>query len=264
MNGCSASRSHIAHHRPSGRALRAGFAVLAASLAATLFAPAAEAQFLRSWHWHSDEGPPPIPPANVGTPRPWHPAEPRPTSDTVSLEELHRKADEMHLRLIAKPHRQGHVFIAFAKDSQGVLHHLVFDADAGTLLENGAVSANPKLKANATPTPANAAPTTIAAAPAVKPNPAEAAAKPAPIVTKVPAKVATTPAPAIAKVPDKKPAPAVAKAAAKSENPASVAATSPPKTVPSSVADQEDLTPIRPQPAWAAGPTPQDPNIDKD
>lgn len=76
---------------------------------------------------------PPVP-YNNASPSPF--ASPLPTPLRVSLAEMRRKASALGLHLIGTPHRQGRVYIAFAEDSHGLLHHLTFDAYEGTLTEN--------------------------------------------------------------------------------------------------------------------------------
>jgi hypothetical protein len=168
----------------------------------------------------------------------------------VSIEAIHRKADFLKLRLIGQPHREGHVFIAFAEDSHRVLHHLVFDAEAGTLLENGTVSGKPKSR-DARATAAKPATSASSANLAQKPKTTAAVAKPATPAAKSVAAIAN-PATAAAK-----PAAPAAKSSVAAAKPVKAAATP-------TVAANKDLSPIKPEPAWMSGPTPNDPNIDKD
>jgi hypothetical protein len=60
------------------------------------------------------------------------------------LAEIRRRASLAGLRLLGTPHRQGRVFIAFAEDTQGLLHHLAFDAYEGTIVENEITSVKAK------------------------------------------------------------------------------------------------------------------------
>lgn len=181
MNGSAAgkkrrSSKELPNWRAASRTCLAGSAILALNLAAGLAAPAA-AQGI----WDPDyvPGPPPIPPGNVGVGRPtawaappppppysYYPPAPyssrpptpyyyggnppptpynAPAPLRVSVAEMRRIAEAEGLRLLGTPHRQGRVYVAFAEDERGLLHHLAFDAYAGTLVENEAtgVSAKP-------------------------------------------------------------------------------------------------------------------------
>jgi hypothetical protein len=201
---------------------------------AALPAVSAQAQFLRSWGWHPDEGPPPIPPDDVGQPSPptWHATAPapgpmpqtnwRPVPESplpISVAEIRHRASLAGFHLIGMPHLKAGVYVAFGEDAHGALHHLAFDAFDGTLIENERA----EVTAKAVPThPAPQAVTPTAVAPtAVTPTPA-APAKPA----------AATPSPSAT------------------------------PTTPSVEAD--DLSPIKPQPGVKLGPKPTDPNLDKD
>ncbi len=158
MNGSDASMGKRPFRTPPVRRATwetglIGCAILALGFTAGLPAASAEAQGLRSWAWHADEGPPPIPPGNIGRPAVWHAAPPPPsamapapaTPIPVSLAEIRRRAEVAGLHLLGTPHRQGRVYIAFGEDSKGLLHHLTFDAYEGTLVENEAtgVAAKP-------------------------------------------------------------------------------------------------------------------------
>jgi hypothetical protein len=73
-------------------------------------------------------------PYNNASPSPY--ASQMPTPLRVSIADMRRKASAIGLHLVGTPHRQGRVYIAFAEDSHGLLHHLTFDAYEGTLTEN--------------------------------------------------------------------------------------------------------------------------------
>lgn len=108
---------------------------VALGLAAGFPATPAQAQFF-SWSWWSrNDGPPPIPPRDVGPPHGhWHAAVP---PRLVALGEFRRQATRLGLHLVAKPRRTGAVYIAFATDGQGLLHHLAFDPRQGKIIDNG-------------------------------------------------------------------------------------------------------------------------------
>ena len=81
-------------------------------------------------------------PYNTASPSPF--ASPLPTPLRVSIAEMRRKASALGLHLVGTPHRQGRVYVAFAEDSHGLLHHLTFDAYEGTLTENEATTVTAK------------------------------------------------------------------------------------------------------------------------
>lgn len=158
-----------------------GLGFLAFGLIAGLPAASAQAQSLRSWTWHADEGPPPIPPGDVGRrSTSWRAAPPDMTNHTVSLAEMRHRANLAGLHLLAAPHRNGHVYIAFGEDTHGLLHRLTFDAYAGTLLQNETSSlkakAQPVHPASTTPSaaPPQAAPSQANALPSGPDKPAAA------------------------------------------------------------------------------------------
>lgn len=208
----------------------AGLGLLALGFTASLPVPSAQAQSLRSWSWHADEGPPPIPPDDVGRrPASWPAAAPNIDYGTVSVAEIRHRTSLLGLRLLAAPRRNGHVYIAFAKDAQGQLHHLAFDAHAGTLLEN--VTSGVVAKAElGHPAAANG--------PAAAPRPLPSQATKAPPSPTPPSPTPASPAPPS---PDK---------AAAGASPTTETA--------------RELSPIRPQPGLKPAPTPQDSDIDKD
>lgn len=156
----------------TSRAGIAGLGILALGFLVAPVTSSAGAQALGGiWNPDYDGGPPPIPPRDVngGRPTAWaappppppgyynsyppapysrtapvpYTSEPPspyasqvPTPLRVSISEMRRRASAVGLRLVGTPHRQGRVYIAFAEDSHGVLHHLTFDAYEGTLTEN--------------------------------------------------------------------------------------------------------------------------------
>ncbi len=233
----------------------AGLGLLALSFTASLPVPSAQAQSLRSWWWHADEGPPPIPPGDVGQrSASWHAAAPNMTSGPVPLAEIRRRASLAGLRLLGTPHLKGRVYIAFGKDTHGLLHHLAFDAYEGTLVENETSD----VTAKAAPAhPASVGPP----APQHPPPPSQATKAPASPAPASPAPASPAAAsPALA-------SPAAASPAAASPAPASPAPPSPDKAATAASPTTEtarELSPIKPQPGLKAAPTPQDSDIDKD
>lgn len=220
---------------PFGAALALSFVV-----AAALSAAPAQAQFLRSWGWHPDEGPPPIPPDDIGRPPPptwrarvpanepppgWHVGpEGVPEPSPISVAEIRHKASTAGFRLLGTPHLKGRVYVAFGEDAHGSLHHLAYDAYEGRLVENEAAEATAKESphpAIATPAAGTAATGATAVAPA-----------------------APTPQPA--------PAPA-----------AKTAATAPNAAPKDNAVTARELSPIEPQPGIKHV-SPGDPDIDKD
>ncbi len=161
----------------------ATFGFLALGFTAGLPAPAAQAQFFGWWSWHADEGPPPLPPRDIG-----RSAKPRRATGAdvshrlVPLAEIRRRASSLGLRLVATPHRQGHVYIGFGEDTQGLLHRLAFDAHEGRLIENVTSGVRAKTRpaqpaSIAPPAPPHpAAPTQATKTPAPPDKPAAAAA----------------------------------------------------------------------------------------
>lgn len=208
----------------------AGLGLLALGFTASLPVARAEAQSLRSWSWHADEGPPPIPPDDVGRrPASWRVTTRDMPSGPVPVTEIRRRASLAGLRLVGTPYRQGRVYIAFGEDTHGLLHHLAFDAYEGTLVENEtsgvAAKAHPAHPASVSP-PAPPHPSLPSQATKAPPSPA-------------------APSPAL-------PSPAP-------PSPDKAAAVASPTTE-----TAKQLSPIKPQPGLKAAPTPQDSDIDKD
>lgn len=130
MNSSNASAAQARGRRCKGHQALGfvGLGFLAFGFTAGLAVPPTEAQFLRSWTWDADEGPPPMPPGYVG--------QRAASSSAVPSAEIRRRANLAGLRLLAAPHRKGDVYIAFGTDAHGLLHRLTFDAHHGTLIEN--------------------------------------------------------------------------------------------------------------------------------
>ena len=114
-----------AGRRPLGFA---GLGFMAFCATAGLLGASAQAQSLRSWEWHADEGPPPIPPGNVGRQAASYRA--------VPLATIRHHANLAGFHLVATPHRKDNVYVAFGEDTHGLLHRLVFDAHEGILVKN--------------------------------------------------------------------------------------------------------------------------------
>jgi hypothetical protein len=275
MNGSDpGKKKQSPSRRMSPCACLAGSAVFVVSLVVGVATPAA-AQGI----WDPDYvgGPPPIPPRDVGRPTAWaapppppysyYPPAPysnrpptpyysggnpppgpydvstpynAPTPLRVSIAEMRRNAEAEGLRLLGKPHRQGRVYVAFAEDGRGLVHHLTFDGYEGALIDNEAtgVSAKPVLHRASL----NTETTTLSPKPSV--NPQTTAVSPKPSVN-----------------PD-----------GQHKNPTSQTTTTQQSTttqqaaqkaLSSSAVKDQELTPIKPQPGVKTSPLP-DNEIDKD
>jgi len=163
----------------------ASLGFLALGLTAGLPVTSAQAQFFRGWGWQADDGPPPIPPRDVGRPPGyWRAPPPETIYHVVPVDEIRRRASRVGLHLLATPHRKGDVYIAFGEDAHGLLHRLVFDVYEGRLVKNETSD----IRAKAQPIH----PATNASAQAPRARPAQAHATPA---------AANTPAAAAASAP---------------------------------------------------------------
>ncbi|QXX74632.1 hypothetical protein [Methylovirgula sp. HY1] len=169
----------------------ASLGFLALGLTVSLPVTCAQAQFFRGWGWQADDGPPPIPPRDVGRPPGyWRGPPPEtiyPAYSAVPVDEIRRRASRVGLHLLATPHRKGDVYIAFGEDAHGLLHRLVFDAHEGRLVKNDTVDIKAKTQPIQPAIPASAQvprarPAQARAAPAAANTPAAAAAS-APTVT---------------------------------------------------------------------------------
>jgi hypothetical protein len=151
MNGSDARKARNADRRRAGWKAGVLASLISSVLGLTvgLYAAPAQAQFFRDWWWNADEGPPPIPPGDVGRrAMPRHATAPDKEYGFVPLAEIRHRASLLGLRLVAAPRRNGHVYVAFAEDTHGLLHHLAFDAHRGTLIENETSNVMLKAKPN--------------------------------------------------------------------------------------------------------------------
>jgi hypothetical protein len=274
MNGSDAGkRKQSPSRRVLSRACLAGSAGLALSLVFSVATPAA-AQGI----WDPDYvgGPPPIPPRDVGRPTAWaapppppysyYPPAPysnrpptpyyyggnpppgpydastpynAPTPLRVSIAEMRRSAEAQGLRLLGTPHRQGRVYVAFAEDGRGLVHHLTFDAYEGALIDNEAtgVSAKP------VPHRASLNTETTTLSPKSSVNPQTTAVSPKPSVN-----------------PDTQHKNPTSQTTTQQSTTTQQAAQ---KALSSSAVKDQELTPIKPQPGVKTSPLP-DSEIDKD
>lgn len=186
MNGSDLRKAKNARRRRTGWKAGAVASLISSVLGLTvgLYAAPAQAQFLREWWWHRDEGPPPLPPGDVGRRATrWRAMAPDREYGFVPPAEIRHRASLLGLRLIATPRRNGHVYIAFGEDTHGLLHHLAFDAREGRLIENETSDVTLKAKPNFPPS-------SNPPLPPHRPLPSQAAKTPS-----APDKAAATPSP---------------------------------------------------------------------
>ena len=146
MFGSNAAVKGTTHHLSKPRA--------AIGAALMLLAFPVQAQYvLPPWayqYYHGDYPPPPGPPGNEGPM--YVPPGYYPPNFTVS--EIRRRVARLGLHLVAKPKRKDNIYLAEAEDPNGVAHRLVFDAEAGRLIENTTLPPRKKKVAAEKPAPA--------------------------------------------------------------------------------------------------------------
>jgi hypothetical protein len=139
MAGSDAASTNLPLHATKFAASAAAGAIIAAVFPAILgwllFAAPAQAQYgPPPWayqYYHGDYPPPPGPPGDEGPL-----AAPPGYFTGLTVADIRRRVARLGLHLVAKPRRKDNIYLAEAQDPSGVAYRLVFDAQAGRLIQN--------------------------------------------------------------------------------------------------------------------------------
>jgi hypothetical protein len=143
MAGSDAASTNVTLHATKFAASAAGAiipavvpAVFSAVLGLLLLAAPAQAQYgPPPWayqYYHGDYPPPPGPPGDEGPLA----APPGYFAPALTVADIRRRVARLGLHLVAKPRRRDNIYLAEAEDPNGVAYRLVFDAQAGRLIQN--------------------------------------------------------------------------------------------------------------------------------
>lgn len=136
MVGSDAASTNVTLHATKWAASAAAGAIILAVFGLLLLAAPAQAQYgLPPWayqYYHGDYPPPPGPPGDEGPLA----APPGYFQQGLTVADIRRRVARLGLHLVAKPRRRDNIYLAEAEDPNGVAYRLVFDAEAGRLIQN--------------------------------------------------------------------------------------------------------------------------------
>ena len=135
LAGSDAARANRTLRASKHASSAAGAIVLMLSGAMFPAAPAQAQYGPPPWayqYYHGDYPPPPGPPGDEGPLA----GPPGYYAPSFTVADIRRRVARLGLHLVAKPKRRDNIYLAEAEDPNGVAYRLVFDAEAGRLIQN--------------------------------------------------------------------------------------------------------------------------------